>query len=117
MSLQSDYHAAMNRLTKWRTIFVGWQLGTRLKGDPESDALRDHREATIIMRAELSALTKLLIDKKVIGLDEWIREMTEEAEKLDLDYARRFPGIRATDYGIEIYDPQKAVNTMKGWRP
>jgi hypothetical protein len=24
---------ALNRLTKWRAFFAGWQLGTRPKGD------------------------------------------------------------------------------------
>jgi hypothetical protein len=50
---------ALNRLTKWRNVFVGWQLGTREKGDPEGDAVRDHREQSIILRAEVTALTGL----------------------------------------------------------
>jgi hypothetical protein len=33
---------ALQKLAKWRLIFAGWQLGTRLKGDPECDAVRDH---------------------------------------------------------------------------
>lgn len=53
---------AMNKLAKWRSIFAGWQLGTRAKGDPESDAVRDHREATILLRAEVNALTACLIE-------------------------------------------------------
>jgi len=43
--------AALNVLAKWRAHFSGWQLGTRPKGDPEGDAVRDHREATILLRA------------------------------------------------------------------
>lgn len=35
---------ALNILTKWRVLFTGWQLGTRPKGDPEGDAVREHRE-------------------------------------------------------------------------
>lgn len=34
----------LNVVCKWRSLFAGWQLGTRPKGDPESDAVRDHRE-------------------------------------------------------------------------
>jgi hypothetical protein len=61
----------LNRLAKWRTVFAGWQLGTRAKGDPESDAVRDHREATILQRAELTALTSLLIKKQIITAAEF----------------------------------------------
>jgi hypothetical protein len=46
---EAGYMAALNRLCKWRAIFAGWQLGTRAKGDPESDAVRDHREVTILI--------------------------------------------------------------------
>lgn len=55
----TDTADALNRLAKWRTVFAGWQLGTRARGDPESDAVRDHREATIMLRAEVNALTAL----------------------------------------------------------
>src|SRR5438067_1656730 len=40
--------AALNRLTKWRSVFCGWQLGTRSSTDPEAQAVRDHREATML---------------------------------------------------------------------
>ena len=56
---------AMNRLAKWRSVFAGWQLGTRQIGDPESDAVRDHREVTLLLRAEQSALVLLLIEKGI----------------------------------------------------
>lgn len=58
------YFDALNKLTKWRMVFAGWQLGTRPKGDPECDAVRDHREATMIQRVEISALSRLLIKKR-----------------------------------------------------
>jgi hypothetical protein len=35
-------NAALNVLAKWRGLFAGWQLGTRPKGDPESDAVRSN---------------------------------------------------------------------------
>ena len=61
---EAGYMAALNRLCKWRAIFAGWQLGTRAKGDPESDAVRDHREVTILLRAEASAMTGLLLFRR-----------------------------------------------------
>jgi hypothetical protein len=106
---------ACNKLTKWRNVFAGWQLGTRLKGDPECDAVRDHREVTILLRAEYSALTKLLLDAKVFTEAEFQQAMIDECAALERDYERKFPGIRAVEDGLQ-YD-RRATETMKGWRP
>jgi hypothetical protein len=113
----SNVESALNRVTKWRSIFAGWQLGTRAKGDPESDAVRDHRELTILLRVELTALAGLLIKKGVFTAEEFEAALAKEADWLDLAFARKFPGLRATDDGIEIYDTAKAHHTMRGWRP
>jgi hypothetical protein len=108
--------AALQRLAKWRTVFAGWQLGTRAKGDPESDAVRDHREISILMRAELNALVGLLVKNGVFTAEEWTAALDREAEQLSADYTRRFPGFKATDYGLEI-SPAIAADTTRGWRP
>lgn len=107
---------ALNRLAKWRTVFAGWQLGTRPKGDPESDAVRDHREATILHRAELSAFANLLIAKGVFTREEFAEALVAEAAELEAMYEKRFPGVKATDYGLNI-DAQTFAETTKGWRP
>lgn len=106
----------MNRVAKWRTVFTGWQLGTRAKGDPEADAVRDHREATILMRAELSALASLLIEKKVFTAEEFTKNVHEEARLLCLMYERKFPGCKATDTGL-VMDAHIWKDTTAGWRP
>lgn len=106
----------LNRLGKWRNLLTGWQLGTRPKGDPEGDAVRDHREATLIQRAELSALSQLLIDKGVFTPQEHCDEIERQADLLSTALEARFPGIRATDHGLEI-DMAQAVQTMRGWKP
>lgn len=108
--------AAMNKLAKWRMVFAGWQLGTRAKGDPECDAVRDHREVTLLLRAEVTALTGLLLRRKAFSQDELADAMAEEAALLDHDHEHRFPGFKTTDHGIDI-DVAVASQTMKGWRP
>lgn len=108
--------AALDKLCKWRTVFAGWQLGTRADTDPECQAVRDHRELTIVLRVEMTALSALLIEKGVISAEEFMQAMGDEAEQLDRDYERRFPGFKATPIGMQI-DPVKAQQTMKGWRP
>ena len=107
---------ATQRLAKWRTLFAGWQLGTRAKGDPEGDAVRDHREVTILLRAEMNALLGLLVAKGICTAEEFAVALEREADLLSADYARRFPGIRAADHGLEFV-PHIAADTMRGWRP
>lgn len=71
VSPQQRCRAALERLGKWRTLLTGWQLGTRPAGDPESDAVRDHREATLLLRAETNAIGGLLISKGLVTADEF----------------------------------------------
>lgn len=104
----------LQRLAKWRVLFAGWQLGTRAKGDPECDAVADHREATLVHRAELSALSALLIAKGVMTTDEYLAAVEREADLLCMALEGRFPGIRATAEGLQL--DERAVETMKGWR-
>ncbi len=105
----------LNKLCKWRSVFAGWQLGTRIKGDAECDAVRDHREVTILLRAEVNALTGLLLKKKLFTETEWIEALKAEAELLDKDYERKFPGITTSLLGT-IYS-KEAQETVKNWRP
>lgn len=106
---------ALQTLCKWRLLFTGWQLGTRTKADPEAAAVRDHREVTILLRAEQSALTRLLIAKGVFTVDEFRQQLGEEAVLLNKDYEARFPGITASEEGLTF--DKRAVETMKGWLP
>ena len=110
--------AALNRLTKWRAHYSGWQLGTRAKGDPESDAVRDHRELTMLLRVELTALTGLLMRKGVITQAEFQAALEREADALAGDYAARWPGVQATGDGL-TYDLEtiRKAGWMANWRP
>jgi hypothetical protein len=92
--------ASLNRLCKWRSVFAGWQLGTRLRGDGESEAVRDHREVTMLLRAEVNALTKILLDAKIVNEDTLTRIVGEEAEYLSAAYEKKFPGAEPTDDGM-----------------
>lgn len=102
----------LNRLCKWRQFYSGWQLGTRQKGDAESDAVRDHREATLIMRVELRALTAILIRKNILTEDEWNLQLIKECELYDKHLESRYPGFKATDDGLAM-DVQLAGETMQ----
>lgn len=114
-SLADRCYAALNHLTKWRSVFTGWQLGTRLNDDPECQAVRDHREVTILLRVESNALITLLLDKGIFTTDEWHQTVIKEVGVLEEYYEARFPGMKATDDGMQF--DRRAVETMKNWKP
>jgi hypothetical protein len=105
-----------NKLAKWRSVFAGWQLGTRLDTDPECQAVRDHREVTMLMRAEINALTKCCLDAGVFTAREFTEQLIVECDHLSESYEKKFPGMEATDDGI-AYSLPEAAKTMKGWLP
>lgn len=108
----------LQKLSKWRNVFAGWQLGTRPKGDAESDAVRDHRELTILLRAEVNALTQILLRKRVFSQKEFEEQLHIEATLLDERYEALFPGF-STDLQGVVLDIEPALETMRkrNWRP
>lgn len=107
---------ALNRLAKWRALLAGWQLGTRPDTDPETQAIRDTQEARLLLRAEVTALTALLLDKGVITQEEFTEQLAAEAIELDKAYSRRFPGVRSADDGL-VFNPHEVnrAGWMKDW--
>ena len=106
---------SLNRLAKWRSHYAGWQLGTRSNTDPECNAVRDSQEARLLMRVEVTAVVKLLVEKGLVTVDELNEAVAEEADMLNDDLAIRWPGIHAEDHGL-VYD-HRAKDTMTGWKP
>lgn len=107
---QQKMMQAANKLAKWRMLLAGWQLGTRTKGDPEADAVRDHREVTLLLRAEVSALTRLLVEHTSVTHEQLVKAFTEEYEMLDRDLENRFPGAKSSDEGM-VFD-KRAMEWM-----
>lgn len=112
--LAMRYHRSVNRVAKWRLILAGRVWGTEKK-TPQAKGRTDIFEKLILLRVEVSALTQLLIKKGVFTQEELMEQIIEECDHLDLSYSNQFPGIRATEDGIEMYDVEKATETMKGW--
>jgi len=104
--------AAMQKLAKWRKFFASWQLGTRPASDGEFKAVTHHRELSILLRCEMTALSGLLISKGVITLQEWQAAVEAEAKLLDHDYEESFPGWRSTPDGLSMKLPE-AGETMR----
>jgi hypothetical protein len=103
---------ALNKLAKWRTVFASWQLGTRSDTDGECRAVKDHREVTILLRAEVTALTGLLIKKGLITAEQLDAAVQDEAGMLDRDYENKFPGFSTSQSGIHMQNPE-ALETIR----
>jgi hypothetical protein len=119
MSLTDDElgrhgNRVLNRLAKWRAHYTGWMLGTRSIEDPQAQATRDVFEKLIMLRAEVSALTGLLIEKDVFTVREFTEHLVDEAELLCKDYEKRWPGCEAGDDGMHYILPE-AAESMRGW--
>jgi hypothetical protein len=112
MKLQDKYLTTLNRLCKWRSVLAGWHLGTGPKTTPGVQAMRDLRDLTMLLRVETNALTKLLLDKGVFSNDELLKQIIEEAEHYEEVMAEKFPGMRAVDDGVAIYNVALAQQTM-----
>jgi hypothetical protein len=103
---------ALEKLTKWRKFFASWQLGTRADSDGESRAVRNHRELSILLRVEVSALIALLTRKGVFTQEEWLAALEAEAKALDHAYEEAYPGWRSTPDGLSMKMPE-ALETMR----
>ena len=108
------YNAAMNRLAKWRVVFCGWFMGTRPDTDQQAKAYKDLIERTLLMRAELSAVNRILVEKEIVGASELMDYIEEEAAELEKILELRFPGYKASEHGIDI-DVELARKTSEGW--
>lgn len=105
--------AALNRLAKWRAFLAGWELGTRtlgVEGDGPVRARRDAAEARLLLRAEVTAISSVLIAKGVCTKEQLWSAFAREADFLSEELSRRFPGVQATDVGLSL--DQRAVETM-----
>ncbi len=116
--IKAAYEAATQRLCKWRTVFVGWMLGTVADDKPGVKAYRDRCDAVLMMRVEINALTSLLMAKRVFTVDEFMAQIVTEGEHKKLELEAMFPGYKATDQGISIDVVQAAVtNRRMGFPP
>ncbi len=71
-----------------------------------------HRELSILLRAEVTALAGLLIRKGVFTQQEWQDALEAEAIQLDQDYSDANPGWSSTPDGLSMKLPE-AADTMR----
>lgn len=106
--------SALERLCRWRTVLTAWQLGTQptAKQDHTFEAVRDHREITLNLRAEMDTLCVLMVKKGIFTQSEFMEELERQAERLDKVHEQRYPGFKMTDEGIDINESVAAQTTV-----
>lgn len=110
-ALAERVYLAANRLGKWRSFFAGWHLGTKPATDGPTRALRNQYDMLMLMRAEVSALT-VLVKELGVSDERLLQVFATEYEALSANYSKEYPGIVATDLGLQM-DAQTAAATMK----
>ena len=110
-------HEAVDRLSKWRAWFAGWQLGTRPATDGPTRAVRDATEARLILRAEMSALTALMLEKGVFTEEEWAEAVADNANHLNATLTKRFPGVETTRIGLSMTPAAAETMRREGFPP
>jgi len=105
--------AALEKLAKWRKFFASWQVGTVPAGDGRYKAVADHRELSILTRAEMTAVTGLLIRKGIFTQAEFGEALERSAKQLDHDYEESYPGWRSLPGGLHMKLPEAVETTRK----
>lgn len=109
---------SLNKLCKWRMVLAGWHTGSKAlltptgTPNPGVKAMRDLMDKWLIMRAETNALAGLLIKKRVFTSEEFTAAILREADHIDHDMERVFPGFRTSEEGVVIYDLDMARKTV-----
>lgn len=110
--LAAECMRVSNKLAKWRNFFASWQLGTTSANDGRYRAIKNHYELSILMRADINAITGLLIKKGVFTQEEYTEAIIAESKRLDHDYEESYPGWSSDDDGMHMTLPS-AFETMK----
>jgi hypothetical protein len=117
MTAREEMLRALNRLAKWRFVFASRMFGSRPDTDEPTKVFKDLVERTLILRAEVTALTALLVEQRMIYEDDFARHVAVEAGHLERLLEQQFPGFRSAEHGMEVYDTGLVVETAKNWPP
>lgn len=111
--LEERVHAAANRLHHLSMRYVGAlveaatgsKVGMLPGGYPGLREMRDLIDLAMLQRAEVNALTKLLVDAKLLTQEQVLGAFAEEYDWLAREKAR-FLGCEVTDAGLVFKTPE-----------
>jgi hypothetical protein len=100
--MMEPWRQALETLCKWRGVLAAWHLGSLERDAPGMAAMRDLEEARLLMRVEITALAKVLLDLELFSRADLQAAIAAEAQAMDAFYQQKFPGYRAVPAGIEM---------------
>lgn len=105
-------------LRQFGRLQIGRLVGTVSNQDGRYKAWIDLLERGYFMRAEINARTKILIDKKLLTVEELTRHMEEEYEHLAGELAKDWPEAKVTPTGITMdADAMARRSKEERWPP
>lgn len=102
ISLKNYYTKLMDRVVHWKVVLANWQLGTRDANNGPFQALQDLHESLLRKQVKLDALTEILVNRGFVSPEALLEKQIEVAVRLDQSLESRFPGVKATDAGLDI---------------
>jgi hypothetical protein len=119
--LLADYYVDLQRkISQFGKIAVSRILGTTSETNGGTKAIRSLEEARILFRAELTAISKILIDKKIVTVDEYTEacclEMEEQIKVYLETYKDFVKGVEPRSIMYDIAGMRARCNA-EGWPP
>lgn len=107
------------KLRQFGRLQVGRLLGTVANTDGRYKAWVDLLERCYFMRAEINALTKILLDKGLVTDDELEKRFEEEYRHYISALSSDWPEVEVTSTGIVIHDVEAFGRRAKAeaWPP
>ena len=119
-----DHHTrfirSCQRLRQYSKYVVGRILGTVGEENGGFKQLREMDECRHYQRVELNALTAMLIEKKVMTADEWIKKLADESCEYEKAVKSQYPEVSPSEEGTSmVLDLVGAQARMRkeGWPP
>src|SRR5271170_1357121 len=109
----------MMKLRQVGRMQFGRIFGSALDSNGRYKAMIDVLERCYIMRAELNAVASILIEKKVITVEEWSAKIDAELTTYFEALAKDWPELEFKDDGVTIKNPRALADRSKreGWPP
>lgn len=110
---------AMRRARQVGRLTVGRIFGTTPNTDGRYLAIMDLEERAIFCRAEVNAITAILMKKGLFTKDEFDEQLVDELNYLAKLYADKFPEVEFTEIGITVKDVKafQARSKRERWPP
>lgn len=114
-------YALAMRLRQFGRLQIGRLLGTVSNEDGRYKAWIDLLERSYFMRAELNAITKVLLDAGIINEGTWQKALDEEFTAFVADLSKQWPEVEVAEDGrsFTIRDLGAWAERCKreGWPP